>query len=432
MQQRPSCNAPAKPKKLTIGVLYGFRALMALFVCNYHIWQLGWLPQYFYIGSTVLDFDFWTRSSYLFVDGMLLMSGFLLFLPYAREKAEGIPVPSVGKFYANRLIRIVPSYLLSILLILALIALPQGAYRDHAALGKDISTHLTFTFNFWPETYLYTPLNGALWTVAVEMQFYLIFPLLARATQKKPVLTLSLMAAAGLGFRLFVYHSTLEKALMVNQMPAFLDVYALGMLGAIFYAQWHQWEQEHENSTLRRGLSILAVPLFILACYGVGALLRVQSTQGLQGVEQLRLSQLMVRLPFALCILWAMLSAAVMPRILQKLLDNRLMRFLATISYNLYIWHQVLSAQISHHLFPDTLHSDRPLQQAYTLLCFCVSIVVAMAATYGVELPAAKGLKRLIEKRGRKKQYERPTADQAEPPTDPVLLRAKEGRTGAD
>ena len=74
--------------KTEIGVLYGFRALMVLFVCNYHIWQIGWLEQYATLFGQTLDFDFWTRSGYLFVDGMLLLSGFLLYLPYARQTAE--------------------------------------------------------------------------------------------------------------------------------------------------------------------------------------------------------------------------------------------------------------------------------------------------------------------------------------------------------
>ena len=35
----------AAPRKLEIGVLYGFRALMVLAVVNYHIWQQSWLSQ---------------------------------------------------------------------------------------------------------------------------------------------------------------------------------------------------------------------------------------------------------------------------------------------------------------------------------------------------------------------------------------------------
>ena len=48
------------------------------------------------------------------------------------------------------------------------------------------------------DTYYWTSLNAALWTVAVEMQFYLLFPLLARAFGKRPALTFSLMTLAAL------------------------------------------------------------------------------------------------------------------------------------------------------------------------------------------------------------------------------------------
>ena len=104
------------PRKLEIGVLYGFRALMVLAVVNYHIWQQSWLSQRVSLLGLSTDFDFFTRSSYLFVDGMILLSGFLLYLPYARQTLEGTPVPKTGRFYLNRLLRIVPSYLAAVLL----------------------------------------------------------------------------------------------------------------------------------------------------------------------------------------------------------------------------------------------------------------------------------------------------------------------------
>jgi len=400
-------------------VLYGFRALMALSVCNYHIWQLGWLPQYFTVLGLPLNLDYLTRSSYLFVDGMLLLSGFLLYLPYARQGIMGTPVPSLPRYYGNRLIRILPSYLLSVLVLLFFVALPRGAYRDGAAAAKDIVTHLTFTFTFWTETYLYTPLNGALWTVAVEMQFYLIFPFLARAAQKKPIWTLSVMGALGIGFRALLYFGAEPAAalstaggvntglalfhsiaILVNQMPAFLDVYALGMLGAILYVSAYGLFRSTEG-TWRRWGPWAALIVFVGGCAGVDTMLRIQSQNSQKGIDALRLSQLLVRLPFTLSLLWAMLGAALMPRFLQKLLDNRLMRLLAVVSYNLYIWHQPLAALIARDWFPDTLHGDLPLQQAYTVLCLSIAILVAMAATFGVEQPVNRLYRRLIEKYGR-------------------------------
>ena len=66
---RPTTNHRARAK-LEIGVLYGFRALMVLFVLNYHLWQQSWIPQYGTLWGQYINLDYWTRSSYLFVDGM--------------------------------------------------------------------------------------------------------------------------------------------------------------------------------------------------------------------------------------------------------------------------------------------------------------------------------------------------------------------------
>lgn len=51
------------PRKLEIGVLYGFRALMVLAVVNYHIWQQSWLSQRVSLLGLSTDFDFFTRRA---------------------------------------------------------------------------------------------------------------------------------------------------------------------------------------------------------------------------------------------------------------------------------------------------------------------------------------------------------------------------------
>jgi peptidoglycan/LPS O-acetylase OafA/YrhL len=401
VQHAPAREAKAgtPPDKVDIGVLHGLRALFVLFVCNFHIWQQGWLGQYATVLGVRLDFDFWTRASYVFVDGMILMSGFLLYLPHARRAVYQTPVPATGRFYVSRITRIVPSYLASVLIMLFCVALPKGSYRDGAAMGLDIVTHLTFTFTFFRETYVYTPLNVVLWTVAIEMQFYLIFPLLARAMRKAPAVTLCLMGAAGIVFRVVLAASVPDLMVLINQLPAFLDVYALGMLGAIVYVRLdRRLAAAKRGEPLRLWVRAGAVLLFAAGVYALQLILRIQSTNGLISHEQLRLSQWATRLPLAGTFLVLILSAAFLPRVLQKPLDNRLMRFLATISFNLYIWHQALSVLISRGLYPQTLHSDLMLQQSFTLLCYSLSIVVAMAATWGVEKPAACALERLYQK----------------------------------
>ena len=67
------------------------------------------------------------------------------------------------------------------------------------------------------------------WTIALEMQFYLIFPWSARAANKRPALTIGAMMLAGLGYRAFQLNALTDYNLVVNQLPAFLDVYAVGI-----------------------------------------------------------------------------------------------------------------------------------------------------------------------------------------------------------
>ena len=393
------------PKRLEIGVLYGFRALMVLFVVNYHFWQQSWLGQYLHIGGQILSLDFWTRSSYVFVDGMILLSGFLLYLPFARQKVEHTPVPRTGEFYLRRLIRILPSYLAAVLAALFFIAIPQAIYPTAGHMAHDVAAHFTFTFLFWPQTYISTPLNVALWTIAVEMQFYLLFPLLARCMQKRPSITAAFMALAAWIYRGCVAKFAADTNMLINQLPAFLDVYALGFLGAMAYVRLRLWLQKAETR-VQCAAGILCIGVFALGAAALVEILHTQSTASAGGHEALRLSQMAVRLPLAVTLMGMMLSAAFWPRFLQKLLDNRLMRFLSTISMNLYIWHQVLAVQMRLAWFPNTelLHSDSQLQMAYTVLSYAVAILAAMIMTYGLEQPAAKRLTQAI----RRKKHERP------------------------
>lgn len=90
-----------------IDVLDGFRALFVLLVGWYHIWQQSWLSPSFTVGSSKISLDFLLRSGYIWVDGLILLSGFLLYLPYA---TGGKRLPAIGSFYRRRLARILPSF----------------------------------------------------------------------------------------------------------------------------------------------------------------------------------------------------------------------------------------------------------------------------------------------------------------------------------
>lgn len=186
-----------------IPTLHGIRALMVLFVVAFHFWQQSWLTPSMTLLGLNISFEPLLRSGYMWVDGLLLLSGFLCYLPYATARETNKPNPLLGPFYRRRFFRIVPSYVFNVLVMLLFVALPRGLYRQPGDAALDVLAHLTFTHNFFRFSYFATPLNGVLWTLAVEVQFYLVFPFLAKAFRKMPLLCYSLMTGAAFLFRFY-------------------------------------------------------------------------------------------------------------------------------------------------------------------------------------------------------------------------------------
>ena len=168
---------PYRPNCYKIPELNGLRVLLVFIVSWYHFWQQSWLTPS--IGGYSLDYLL--RAGYMPVDGTILLSGFLLFLPYARAMLLGEAVPNTKQFYQRRIMRIVPSYYFVTLALLFAVALPWHLYYNSSDMVRDVVMHLTFTQTFNPATYIATPIGVASWTIAIEMQAYLIFPLLGLA-----------------------------------------------------------------------------------------------------------------------------------------------------------------------------------------------------------------------------------------------------------
>ena len=137
-----------------VPVADGLRALSVLVVAWFHIWQQSWLNPALQVGSFTLDMNPPVRAGYIFVDLMLLLSGFLLYLPYANGKEQP---PRV--FYLRRALRILPSYLLC-LAVMLIYAVTRPDFSDGQGLAKDLAAHLTFTHNLFGFSYNSTRLNS--------------------------------------------------------------------------------------------------------------------------------------------------------------------------------------------------------------------------------------------------------------------------------
>lgn len=357
----------------------------------FHIWQQSWQnPDLHLFGRTLRIYPL-VACGYMFVDLMLLLSGFLLMLGWQSGRSKNL-----RDFYIARAARILPSYLLCIAIMLFVFALPGKLYSSTGAMWKDILTHLTFTHNFSYDTYIATRLNVALWTLAVEVQFYLIFPLLARAFDRTPAYTWCGMVSLAILIRLTVIFFAKDSSIYFNRLTAMLDVYANGMLAAHIYRRLAKKPQSAWRAWLSTALTILAA-------VGVYRILCAQ--HGRSGGENIRLGQMLWRFPLSALGSVFLVCGSRSIHLMRALFSNRVVRFLSGLSFNFYIWHQFLAVKLKAWRIPYYEGEDpnkaglQPWQNRYTLVCFVGSLVLSLLITYLVEKPCARRIKRRLSSR---------------------------------
>ncbi len=228
----------AKLRSATVDALEGWRGIACLLVVAYHCGLNLRLP-----GVTVLGFS----GVHLF----FVLSGYLLFRPYATAMMAGRPLPAVGNFYARRLVRIVPPYAVA----LAAYVLLRVVSHTKPPDGFNIATHAVLAFNYFPRVDLFS-INPVFWSLAIEVQFYLLLPLAAVAAARvvpgRPAACAAGLFVAGVAARwLEVRHfraaggATTDVAF--RSVFAYLDLFACGMAvacrpaGSVAGPAWRRW-----------------------------------------------------------------------------------------------------------------------------------------------------------------------------------------------
>lgn len=384
-----------------VDVLDGIRAAAILLIVWFHIWQQSWLmpvirlPFLTRLGlPATISFDCLPRSGFLFVDMMLLISAFCLFLPHARSVFCGEEPPKALSFYKKRIVRIVPPYYLSVLVIFFCFALPSGTYVSAKWMWTDLLSTLTFTQTFIPGVLLGTSLNGVLWTAAVEMQFYLLFPLLAYCFRRKPILTyLGMVSVSMVYLQLFALSDIEGLRVTLNQLPGFLGVFANGMLAAYGYV----WLTTKTKRT--KWLSTVST----LVAFGCIWLI-VYMIKDVSSISTIQFWQASHRYVQSVVFTLFLLSSAFAARWYRFVFHNRAAVFLAAISYNLYIWHQWLAVKLKAWHIPywsgeqaPNFTGDHVWQMQYTFIAFVGGLLLATLLTYCFEIPVTTLLLRRIQ-----------------------------------
>lgn len=391
-------------KNSRIAALDGVRCFSMLIIMGFHFWQQSWLQNIFPdnllrpLGVKHFNLTWIPRTGYMFVDVLLLLSGFCLFLPYARQMADPLaPEPDPpGVYFRKRAVRILPCYYL-VLLVYLIFWIRPANYGSFGAYLQDVLAHFTLTQVFWPQTYLGTRFATVLWTLSVEVQFYLIFPLLARVFRRFPLQTWTVLCLAAQGY--IAFRARLPEggadAARINQLPAMLAVYANGMLAAVLCCYLRQ------KKTSRRGQWCAAG-----GCIAVYIALVCMLRDGLNAAAQIQRWQIDYRFWFSALIAVLILLLDNAPRAVQFPFTNRLVLFVSGISFNLYLWHHTVMLKLKEwHIppYPDggpnafawpQSAGSEPWhglwQWRYAAVFWGVTFLLALLLTYGFEKPISR------------------------------------------
>ncbi|MBB5031714.1 acyltransferase family protein [Prosthecobacter vanneervenii] len=211
--------------------LDGWRALSILLVLGAHtVLASGFPQQHASLVNKISD-------GHLGVRFFFVISGFLITWLMLSEERKTSRV-KLGKFYARRALRILPVYMAFLLV--------AGVLQYYTVCDHDLTTwiaNLTFTRDFFPGG---NKVSNHFWSLAVEEQFYLIWPFvfaaMAPASRAKimPLLVAGTIVVAVI-CRVFwshplssspVWHSVFQEWSFLNNA----DSLAIGCMAAIWLA----------------------------------------------------------------------------------------------------------------------------------------------------------------------------------------------------
>lgn len=214
--------APTRARWERVDQLRGLAAL-AVVVCH--------LAVSAYLSAPNLDGGSWPwlgkilGFGYLGVPLFFVISGFCIHLPYARALAAAdpeAPAPDWKRFFARRFWRLYPPYLAALAVALTLWWLAGSPIPWVAVTTQALLLHPFHTATF-------DGVNPPAWTLAVEAQLYLAYPVVFWLSARLgPLRALGAVLAVTMGYRV-----------VLALVP--LPVELAGPAWVVFLARWFEW-----------------------------------------------------------------------------------------------------------------------------------------------------------------------------------------------
>lgn len=304
------------------------------------------------------------------------LSGFLLWRGHAAAARGLAPAPRTGHYLRSRLVRIMPGYLVAVVVILTLL---PDARADVAVWLANLSL-----------TQIYVPLTltGGLtqmWSLSVEVSFYLALPVLALLVRRVPVRArVPVIAGAALlsfGWALIPFrdHSGITPS---NWPPAFFSWFAAGMLLAEFTVS--PVSLPHRLAARRVLTAGIAVVAFAVAASPLA---------GPEGLTRGTASQFVVKTAMGAIVAGALLAPLVLDRhdAPHKLLASSAMVTLGRWSYGLFVWHLAALAMVFPLIGEFVFNGHMPVVLILTVV---FGFAIAAVSYALVESPCRVALRR--------------------------------------
>ena len=159
------------------------------------------------------------------------LSGYLLFWPFVRrDYGSGAPI-DLGRYALNRGLRILPLYYATMVILLI--------FQEHGGSGTQWLRFMTWSETFSRRTF--DTVDGAVWSLIVELHFYILLPLLAltlrrlsRGSPRIAAAALLALGAATYAVWLVAGHGSLWRF----QLPGTFYFFVPGMLIALLRSAW--------------------------------------------------------------------------------------------------------------------------------------------------------------------------------------------------
>lgn len=183
-------------------------------------------------------------KTYISVTSFFCISGYLITSSYLNTS-------SLKDYFKKRAARLLPAYIFVILVSAVFLSFlstyPFSTYFTHPSFFKYLISNLTF-LNFiqpclpgvFQNDFTSCSVNGALWTLKIEVSFYLIIPILLYYLNKvkKKYCLLIVIYICSVAYRIFFeYLSTVQSneffTFLSRQLPGFMSYFVSGI--ALYY-----------------------------------------------------------------------------------------------------------------------------------------------------------------------------------------------------